>query len=233
MPRVAPFYAVKCNPQPALLRLLAALGAGFDCASKAELEAVMALGVPQDRIIFAHPCKRPLDLRFAAAAGVRLTTFDCEGELSKVQELWPTAELVLRLRCDDPEARVPLGLKYGADPSEAHRLLAAAKSLGLRVVGVSFHVGSSCKNLGAFERAISSARAAFDQGLALGHDMRLLDIGGGFTGRFDQSGCVVISEIARAVNAAVNAHFPVEGGVRLIAEPGRYFAEASAVLAAH
>jgi ornithine decarboxylase len=124
-----------------------------------------------------------------------------------------------------------LGLKYGADPSEAHRLLAAAKSLGLRVVGVSFHVGSSCKNLGAFERAISSARAAFDQGLALGHDMRLLDIGGGFTGRFDQSGCVVISEIARAVNAAVNAHFPVEGGVRLIAEPGRYFAEASAVLA--
>jgi ornithine decarboxylase len=119
MPRVAPFYAVKCNPQPALLRLLAALGAGFDCASKAELEAVMALGVPQDRIIFAHPCKRPLDLRFAAAAGVRLTTFDCEGELSKVQELWPTAELVLRLRCDDPEVCAVVRLRAGRGAGKA------------------------------------------------------------------------------------------------------------------
>lgn len=53
MPRVTPFYAVKCNPEPALLRLLAALGAGSDCASAGELRAAMALGVPQDRVIFA------------------------------------------------------------------------------------------------------------------------------------------------------------------------------------
>ncbi|KIY94504.1 ornithine decarboxylase [Monoraphidium neglectum] len=103
MPRVAPFYAVKCNPEPALLRLLAALGAGFDCASKAELEAVAALGVPQDRVIFAHPCKRPADLRFAAGAGVQLTTFDTEGELGKVAAMYPGVGLVLRVRCDDPD----------------------------------------------------------------------------------------------------------------------------------
>lgn len=98
MPRVAPFYAVKCNPEPALLRLLAALGAGFDCASKAELEAVSALGVSQDRVIFAHPCKRPADLRYASSAGVQLTTFDTEGELGKVRA-----------------ARARLGRRGGAD----------------------------------------------------------------------------------------------------------------------
>jgi len=105
MPRVHPFYAVKCNPEPALLRLLAALGAGFDCASKAELESVMALGVARDRMIFAHPCKRPADLRFASDAGVQLTTFDTEGELSKVAAMYPGVGLVMRVRCDDPEVR--------------------------------------------------------------------------------------------------------------------------------
>lgn len=58
--------------QPALLKLLASLGAGFDCASKAELEAVLALGVDKERIIFAHPCKRPCDLRFARDAGIQV-----------------------------------------------------------------------------------------------------------------------------------------------------------------
>jgi ornithine decarboxylase len=93
LPRVTPFYAVKCNPDPGMLRLLAALGAGFDCASRAELEAVLALGVPRDRIIFAHPCKRPGDLRYAAAAGVGLTTFDTEGELSKVRRAEAEAQV--------------------------------------------------------------------------------------------------------------------------------------------
>jgi hypothetical protein len=109
MPRVAPFYAVKCNPEPALLRLLAALGAGFDCASKAELEAVIALGVPRDRVIFAHPCKRPADLRFASDVGVQLTTFDTEGELAKVAARYPGVGLVMRVRCDDPDVSLSFG----------------------------------------------------------------------------------------------------------------------------
>jgi ornithine decarboxylase len=160
--------------------------------------------------------------------------FSPEPPRKKVAASYPGVGLVLRLRCDDPEARVPLGLKYGADPAEAPGLLAAAARLGLRVVGVSFHVGSSCQNLGAFGAAIAAARAAFDAGRAAGHDMGLLDIGGGFTGRFDAHGHVAFSEIARAIAAALAASFPPGDGppVRVIAEPGRYFAETSAVLAA-
>ena len=84
MPRVAPFYAVKCNDDEALLALLAVLGAGFDCASEAEVDRVLALGVPPERIVYANACKRPRDIRHAAARGVDLTTFDTPCELAKL-----------------------------------------------------------------------------------------------------------------------------------------------------
>jgi hypothetical protein len=84
LPRVAPFYAVKCNPEPGIVAMLDALGAGFDCASVQELERAAALGVPQGRVIFANPCKRPADFRYAAERGVEYTTFDCASELEKI-----------------------------------------------------------------------------------------------------------------------------------------------------
>lgn len=76
--------------------------------------------------------------------------FDTVSELQKVAELNLSFKLVLRIRADDPGARVPLGLKYGAEVSEAPVLLEAAKELGLSVCGVSFHVGSAAKNLATF-----------------------------------------------------------------------------------
>jgi ornithine decarboxylase len=56
-----------------------------------------------DRVIFAHPCKRPCDLRYARDTGVSLTTFDTESELAKIAGAYPGIQLVLRIRCDDPE----------------------------------------------------------------------------------------------------------------------------------
>ena len=89
LPRVQPHYAVKCNPDLAILAALAALGAGFDCASEAELAAVLGLGVAPERIVFANPCKRPRDIRAAAARGVTLSTFDTEAELAKLARWHP------------------------------------------------------------------------------------------------------------------------------------------------
>jgi ornithine decarboxylase len=132
--------------------------------------------------------------------------------------------------CCHPQARCPLGFKYGANPEDARKLLAAAAALNLAVVGVSFHVGSGCKNLGAYSAAIATARNVFDIGAELGHEMRLLDIGGGFTGHFDGHGHVQFGDIACTINTAIGEHFPAESGVRAIAEPGRYFAETSAAL---
>lgn len=94
--------------------------------------------------------------------------------------------------------------------------------MGIEVCGISFHVGSGATNPDAFSEAIALARTAFDAGTGVGFTMDLLDIGGGFCeGR-------VMGDVAVAVNAALALHFPVSSGVRIIAEPGRYFAESCA-----
>lgn len=118
MPRVKPFYAVKCNPNPAILGLLASLGTGFDCASSRELDMVASLGIDvSKRVIFANPCKMPAHIRHARKLGLPVTsvsflssccsgckwsTFDTESELVKIKQLYPEMELVLRIRADDP-----------------------------------------------------------------------------------------------------------------------------------
>lgn len=75
-----------------VLKLLAALGTGFDCASKGEIKKILDIGVPSSRIIFANPTKPASHLNYAAATGVDTMTFDSEFELYKVQKLYPDAK---------------------------------------------------------------------------------------------------------------------------------------------
>eukprot|EP00475_Leptophrys_vorax_P043046 TRINITY_DN8162_c0_g2_i1.p2 TRINITY_DN8162_c0_g2~~TRINITY_DN8162_c0_g2_i1.p2 ORF type:complete len:926 (+),score=80.03 TRINITY_DN8162_c0_g2_i1:730-3507(+) len=244
MPRVHPFYAVKCNPDPALLSILASVGSGFDVASKAEMEMVAAAcgGTLPDtsRIIYANPCKLPAHIRYAASVGVSMTTFDSVTELQKLRRLHPNAQAVLRVRVDDPSARCPMGVKYGAEAEECPELLAAAKELGVRVVGVAFHVGSGAKDPQIFGDAIALARDIFGVAEQLGMPpMTLLDIGGGFTydGLREEApkgadGEMTFLKACLSVNVALAKYFPEEMGVRVIAEPGRFFAEAPFTLAA-
>ncbi|KAJ1452429.1 pyridoxal-dependent decarboxylase [Pelagophyceae sp. CCMP2097] len=239
MPRVTPFYAVKCSPMPAVVDVLAANGCGFDCASAVEIDLVLNAGVSPDRIIFAHPAKRPHDIRFAAAKDVKLTTFDSVCELDKIAKWHPHAGCVLRIRADDPHAGISFGIKYGANEDEYEPLMEHARALGLAVVGVSFHVGSLARSGGAFYEAIRAARSAFDIAASLGFAFTLLDIGGGFTGRFNSNGIVqsMVSDIPANINEALDTFFgektPYFETLKVIAEPGRYFAEASMHLACH
>jgi ornithine decarboxylase len=136
LPRVEPFYAVKCNPDRNVVKLLAGLNTSFDCASKSEIEKVLGLGVSPSRIIFANPCKQRSHLKYAAKEGVDLMTFDNEEELIKIQSIFPSARVVLRILTDDSSAQCQLGLKYGCHPKHAPYLLQVAKKLSLDVVGV-------------------------------------------------------------------------------------------------
>ena len=111
------------------------LGAGFDCASEAEVDRVLALGVPPGRIVYANACKRPRDIRHAAARGVDLTTFDTPSELAKLAAWHPRTRTLLRLRADDSAARCQLGNKYGAERADVPMLLRAAADLGIEVSG--------------------------------------------------------------------------------------------------
>ncbi|KAJ1918242.1 Ornithine decarboxylase [Mycoemilia scoparia] len=230
LPRVEPFYAVKCNPDHRVVSSLASMNTGFDCASRAEIRQMLDLGVSPDRIIYAHPCKPASHLRFAAENGVDMMTFDNEDELHKIRRLAPNAKAVIRILTDDSKSLCKLGLKFGTPLTNTQYLLETAKSLGINVVGVSFHVGSGCLDENAFADAVSRARYVFDQGKALGFNFTLLDVGGGFPGNNEQSG-VTFPKVAKVLNQALNQHFPdtQEDGsceterIRIIAEPGRYF----------
>lgn len=231
LPRVAPFYAVKCHPNPGVLSTLAALGAGFDCASPGEIDLVCSLGISPDRIIYANPCKRPSDLRFARKMGVKTATFDTVSELDKVAMYYPELQMVLRIRADDPNARCQLGNKFGAESDIWVELLDAAKERGIDLVGVSFHVGSGASSGEAFGRAIAGARRVFDMAAERGYKLHLVDIGGGFTAHLGEDGHVFLGSMPDAVNAALEEHFPASGGYTVISEPGRYFVEKSCTMA--
>ncbi|KAJ2556891.1 Ornithine decarboxylase [Coemansia sp. RSA 1933] len=232
LPRVQPFYAVKCNPDPLVLKLLARAGAGFDCASRWEIQQALGEGVAADNIVYAHPCKPASHLRFARDAGVAMMTFDNADELVKISQLYPGARAILRILTDDSSSLCQLGLKFGASLDTTEALLATARRLGIDVVGVSFHVGSGCKDEAAFGDAVLRARRVFDQGEAAGFRFSVLDIGGGFPGRRDQSG-LSFATVAAVLADALDTHFPrvSHGAVRIIAEPGRYFVASAFTLA--
>lgn len=230
LPRVQPFYAVKCNDTTTVLEVLAALGTGFDCASKSEIQKVLDLGVDRSRIIYANPCKTSSFIRYAANHGVNLMTFDNGSELHKVKAVFPDASLVIRIRVDG-KARCPLGVKFGVEPEKAPELIKMAKELGLNVVGVSFHVGSGCEDAKTYHRAIKAARDLFDYAEQIGYNFDLLDIGGGFPGQKDAP--LTLDETAAIINPALDSFFPITKGVRIIAEPGRYYVASAFTLCAN
>lgn len=231
LPRVKPYYAVKCHPNPGILSTLAALGAGFDCASPGEIDLVCSLGVHPDRIIYANPCKRPSDLKFARKMGVTVATYDTVSELDKVAMYHPELKMVLRIRADDPGARCQLGNKFGSEPDMWEELVDAAIERNIALIGVSFHVGSGASSSAAFERAIVAARSVFDMALQKGVRLSLIDIGGGFTATLDEDGNIHLGAMPPAVNAALDAHFPAADGYTVISEPGRYMVEKSCAMA--
>ncbi|CCX14237.1 pyridoxal-dependent decarboxylase [Pyronema domesticum] len=224
LPRIEPFYAVKCNGDPKVLELLASLGTGFDCASKAEIEQVLGMGIDPQRIIYANPCKTPSYVRWVAESGVRMLTFDNAEELYKIKRFYPTAQCVLRISTDDSKALCRLSLKYGCPLDDTAKLLALAKELELDVIGVSFHVGSGSEDPSAFITAVEDARTVFDQAAEIGFEFNLLDVGGGY-------GTHNFEEIAGGLGPAVDKNFPPS--VRVIAEPGRYYVATAFTLATH
>ncbi|XP_067908847.1 antizyme inhibitor 2-like [Heterodontus francisci] len=229
LPRVKPFYAVKCNSSKPVVQILAQMGTGFDCASKNEIALIQDIGVPAERIIYANPCKENSHIKYAASHGVQMMTFDNEDELPKVAMSHPTAKMVLRIATNDSKSDLPLTEKFGASINECNGLMEQAKALNVDITGVSFHVGSGCTDPNAFTQAIAEARLVFDIGTNLGFCMNFLDIGGGFPGSDGVK--VLFEEITAVINPALDLYFPEESEVQIIAEPGRYYVASSFTLA--
>lgn len=222
LPRVTSHYAVKCNPDPRVLALLASLGTGFDCASKTEIQQVLHLGVDPARIIYAQPCKTKSYLRYTTKQNVTQMTFDNTDELYKIKEIAPNAELYLRILTDDSASLCRLSQKFGASMDNTSDLLALARKLDLNIAGVAFHVGSGASDPAAFLSAVQDARAVFDQAAGLGFRLHTLDVGGGFCSE-------TFENMAAVLSTALDKHFPPS--IRIIAEPGRYYTSSAFTLA--
>jgi len=219
LPDTRVFYAIKANPAPEVLSLLASLGSCFDAASIPEIEMALAAGATADRISFGNTIKKERDVARAHALGVRLYAVDCKPEVEKVARAAPGAKVFCRILCDGAGAEWPLSRKFGCEPSMAVDVLEHAKRLGLEPHGVSFHVGSQQPNTGAWDRALGQAAAVFRECGERGISLSMVNLGGGFPTRYIKN-VPAVKSYGTAIFRALRRHF----GNRIpetIIEPGR------------
>ena len=218
MPRVRPHYAVKANPDRRVLKVLAQEGAGFEIASTAELDLLLGLGVPAAEVFYSNPMKSREAITYAAAKGVEWYVVDSLDEMKRVFEVKPDAKQYLRIAAPNIGSDWPLSGKFGAGVSDAREIVAQAARLGVDLAGVTFHVGSQCRNPENWRVALEKARALFEVMTKAGLKPRLLNIGGGFPVRHVKP-IPSIEMIGGVVNEGLKAF---SEDVQVIAEPGRY-----------
>lgn len=234
LPRIQVYYAVKANPDPAIVRTLFQEGASFDVASMPEFKIVyentkrMPAKQRQDwiwdKIIYANPTK-PTETLEELNKYKPLVTFDNLEEIQKIKKHAPDAGLVLRLKVPNTGAMVELSSKFGASPGEAVDLILAAVKAGLTVEGISFHVGSQTTNFENYVQALNLSANIFKEARDRGYTkMNLLDIGGGFPAPYDDS-VKPFEVLAKVINNELERLFPKE--IQILAEPGRFLAAVS------
>jgi ornithine decarboxylase len=213
------FYAVKANPAPEVLSLLASLGSCFDTASVAEIEMALAAGASADRISYGNTIKKERDIARAFALGVRLFAVDCKPEVEKVARVAPGSKVFCRILCDGAGAEWPLSRKFGCEPAMAADVLEHSHRLGLEAYGISFHVGSQQRNQHAWDRALAQAAAVFKECGERGINLSMVNLGGGFPTKYLKN-VPTVRTYGSAIFRALRKHF----GNRIpetIIEPGR------------
>jgi ornithine decarboxylase len=219
LPDTRVFYAVKANPAPEVLSLLAGLGSCFDAASVPEIEMVLAAGATADRISYGNTIKKERDIARAYALGVRLFAIDSHAEVEKIARAAPGSRVFCRILCDCVGAEWPLSRKFGCEPTMAVEVLEHAHRLALEPYGVSFHVGSQQRNPQAWDRALASAAAVFRECAERGLNLTMVNLGGGFPTKYLKN-VPTVKTYGAAIFRALRRHF----GNRIpetIIEPGR------------
>lgn len=238
LPKVQCYYAVKANAEPAIIRTLYRAGASFDVASLPEFmmvyENIKNLPARKqqdfiwDKIIYANPTKPRETLR-ELDKYKPLVTYDNLIELKKIKQYAPHAGLVLRLAVANTGSQCELSNKFGCQTGEAVDLILAAFDLGLVVEGLSFHVGSQCTNFENFVQALNAAAAVMKEARERGHEIKILDIGGGFPAPYNKH-VRPFRELARVINAEIERLFDPQ--IQILAEPGRFLVATAATAVA-
>ena len=239
LPQVQPYFAVKANSNPEIVRTLYRAGASFDVASWPEFQLVndniQDLPADQrqdyiwDKIIYSHPIKANDTLR-ALDQYKPLVTYDNFEEIKKVKKHAPNVGMLLRLKVPNTGAMVELSSKFGCDPGEAVDLIEAAEHAGITVEGLSFHVGSQTTNFQNYVQALAMASEIFHEARLRGFTkMNQLDIGGGFPAPYDEN-VKPLEDLARILSSEIKRLFPKD--VAILAEPGRFLVATACTLVA-
>src|ERR671913_2049319 len=224
LPDTRVFYAVKANPDPKVLKLLADLGSCFDTASVVEIQLALDAGAAPYRISFGNTIKKERDIARALELGVRLFAVDCEAEVEKISRATALTgaedvKVFCRILCDCAGAEWPLSRKFGCAPEMAVDVLEHAHRQGLRAYGVSFHVGSQQRDTGSWDMALAAASAIFRECAERGIHLSMVNLGGGFPAKYLKS-VPAVEAYGESIFRALSKHF----GNRIpetIIEPGR------------
>jgi ornithine decarboxylase len=219
LPDTKVFYAVKANPAPEILKLLAGMGCCFDVASITETAAVLAAGATPERISYGNTIKNESEIASAFKLGVTLFAVDCEAEVEKVARAAPGSRVICRIHCDGTGAEWPLSRKFGCEPDYATDILELAHRRGLIAHGVSFHVGSQQHNVEAWDRALSSTAAIFRACAERGIVLSMVNLGGGFPAKYVRK-TPKLESYGKAIFRALRRHFG-NAVPETIVEPGR------------
>ena len=228
VPRAGIYYAVKANPAPEVLKLLAKLGSSFDTASVNEIDMALATGAGAERISYGNTIKKKADIAAAYQRGVRLYAFDSEAELGKLAEAAPGSKVFCRILTSGANADWPLSRKFGCDVEMARTLLLAAARRGVVPHGVSFHVGSQQRDPAQWDAAVAQAAWLFRECEENGVQLNMLNIGGGFPTRYRRT-VPGMQAYGAAIEESLRKHF----GNRIpdvIVEPGRQMVGSAGVL---
>jgi len=220
LPQARVYYAVKANPTVPVLAALAAEGANFDLASSGEIARCLDLGIAPDRVCFGNTIKSEATIAAAHAQGIGLYAFDCAAELDKIARAAPGQRVFCRIAVHGGKAEWPLSRKFGCAPAMATDLLLRARTIGLRPVGLSFHVGSQQTEPEAWTHAIDHAATVFRACASQGLTLDMLNLGGGLPARY-RAPIPALSRYSDTIQAALRAKFGASQPDLMI-EPGRH-----------
>ena len=224
LPGVVLHFALKPLPHAAVVRTLLDEGASFDLATSGEVDLVASQGVPSERTIHTHPIKRDSDIRDALAYGCKVFVVDNINELEKFIAYKDQAEILVRLSFRNKDAFADLSKKFGCSPEAAIDIISLAQQLGIRIKGLSFHVGSQSPNPTKYVEAINASAKVVKQVAELGLPaLSTLDIGGGFPVPYSAD-VLPIDVFCAPINIAL-AQLPET--MQIIAEPGRFIVASS------
>jgi ornithine decarboxylase len=224
------YYAVKANPAPEVIGLLRDRGSSFDIASIYELDRVMSMGVGPERISYGNTIKKSRDIRYFFDKGVRMFATDSEADLRNIAKAAPGSRVYVRVLTEGTQtADWPLSRKFGCQTDMAMDLMIMARDLGLEPYGVSFHVGSQQRDIGAWDSAIAKVKVIFERLREEdGIELKMINLGGGFPANYltrTNDLATYAAEITRFLKEDFGNELP-----EIILEPGRSLVSNAGVL---